>query len=54
MTNEPKLSEELQKMSKEYEPLQPVEKQLIGWSLGIGVTLLFFFYWLSTSFFPTH
>jgi hypothetical protein len=22
------------------EPLLPVEKQLIGWSLGIGVTLL--------------
>jgi hypothetical protein len=23
-----------------YEPLLPVEKKLIGWSLGIGVTLL--------------
>ena len=22
------------------EPLLPIEKQLIGWSLGIGVTLL--------------
>ena len=24
----------------EYEPLLPIEKKLIGWSLGIGVTLL--------------
>ncbi|HMK78859.1 MAG TPA: hypothetical protein VK438_04385 [Xanthobacteraceae bacterium] len=24
----------------EYEPLLPVEKKLIGWSLGIGVVLL--------------
>lgn len=23
-----------------YEPLLPVEKKLIGWSLGIGLTLL--------------
>ncbi len=24
----------------EYEPLLPIEKKLIGWSLGVGVTLL--------------
>lgn len=24
----------------EYEPLLPVEKKLIAWSLGLGVTLL--------------
>ena len=24
----------------EYEPLLPIEKKLIGWSLGLGVTLL--------------
>ncbi len=29
---------ELQKVHTE--PLLPVEKQLIGWSLGIGITLL--------------
>ena len=23
-----------------YEPLLPIEKKLIGWSLGLGVTLL--------------
>ena len=24
----------------EYEPLLPIEKTLIGWSLGLGITLL--------------
>ena len=24
----------------EYEPLLPIEKKLIGWSLGLGITLL--------------
>ena len=32
------LRNELQ--NAEYEPLLPIEKKLIGWSLGIGVTLL--------------
>ena len=36
--NEPDLRGELDKA--EYEPLLPVEKKLIGWSLGLGVTLL--------------
>jgi len=35
---QPKLSEELKKM--EYEPLLPVEKKLIGWSLALGVVLV--------------
>jgi hypothetical protein len=35
---QPKIGEEIRKM--EYEPLLPVEKQLIGWSLGIGIALL--------------
>ena len=35
---QPKVGEELRNM--EYEPLLPVEKQLIGWSLGIGIALL--------------
>jgi hypothetical protein len=35
----------------EYEPLLPIEKKLIGWSLGLGVTLLVFFAVLSR-FFP--
>jgi hypothetical protein len=50
-TDSPKLSTEMQEM--EYEPLLPVEKKLIGWSLGLGVVLLIFLYWLSVVFFPT-
>jgi hypothetical protein len=34
----------------EYEPLLPMEKKLIGWSLGLGVTLLVFFAVLSRLF----
>jgi hypothetical protein len=33
-----------------YEPLLPIEKKLIGWSLGLGVTLLLFFAVLSRLF----
>ena len=35
---EPKLAEEMQKMV--YEPLLPIEKKLIAWSLGLGIVLL--------------
>ena len=35
---QPKISEEMQKMA--YEPLLPIEKKLIGWSLSLGVILL--------------
>ncbi len=38
MEKETKLSDELQKI--DYEPLMPVEKKLIGWSLVLGVSLL--------------
>jgi hypothetical protein len=37
-TNEVNIGEELRKA--EVEPLLPVEKKLIGWSLGLGVGLL--------------
>jgi len=47
---EAKLIDELQKM--EYEPLLPVEKKLIVWSISIGVVSLRFLYWLSVTFFP--
>ena len=47
---ETKLIDELQKM--EYEPLLPVEKKLISWSLIIGIVSLGFLYWLSHTFFP--
>lgn len=35
---EPDLREELKR--NQAEPLLPIEKKLIGWSLGIGVVLL--------------
>ncbi|MBF0506123.1 MAG: hypothetical protein HQL09_04745 [Nitrospirae bacterium] len=49
-TEQPKLAEELKKM--EYEPLLPVEKKLIGWSIGLGTGLIFILYWVSVTFFP--
>jgi hypothetical protein len=51
MAEQPKLAEELKKM--EYEPLLPVEKQLIGWSVGLGTALLFILYGVSVMFFPS-
>ena len=39
MTEQQKLAEELKKM--DYEPLLPVEKKLIRWSICLGVALLF-------------
>jgi hypothetical protein len=50
MEKEPKLSEELKKM--EYEPLLPVEKKLIGWSISLGLLLLGILVWISYTFFP--
>ncbi len=47
---EAKLIDELQKM--EYEPLLPVEKKLIAWSIIIGVAALGFLVWVSYTFFP--
>jgi hypothetical protein len=46
---EASLADELQKM--EYEPLLPVEKKLIAWSLGIGVVALGLLVWVSYTFF---
>lgn len=50
MTEQPKIGEELRKM--EAEPLLPVEKKLIAWSLILGVVLLGFLVWISYAFFP--
>ncbi|WP_198015354.1 hypothetical protein [Nitratidesulfovibrio termitidis] len=47
---ENKIAEEMQKM--EYEPLLPVEKKLVAWSLAIGVISLVVLYWVSAVFFP--
>jgi len=46
---QPKLAEELQKMP--YEPLLPIEKKLIGWSILLGVFLLAVLVWVSRTFF---
>ena len=46
---QPKFSEEIQKM--EYEPLLPVEKKLIAWSLCLGVGLIGILVWVSQKFF---
>ena len=35
---QPKIGEEIRKMP--VEPLLPIEKKLIGWSLGLGAVLL--------------
>lgn len=47
----PKLAEEISQM--EWEPLLPVEKKLIAWSLILGVVLLGILVWVSYSFFPS-
>ncbi|MFU2207104.1 hypothetical protein [Solidesulfovibrio sp. C21] len=43
-------SEELSQM--EWEPLMPIEKKLIAWSISLGVVLLFVLYFVSAEFFP--
>jgi hypothetical protein len=50
MVEPPKVGEELRKMP--YEPLLPVEKKLIVWSLGLGIVLLIVLVLVSRSFFP--
>lgn len=45
-----KFIDELRKM--EHEPLLPVEKKLIAWSIGLGVVLLAVLVWVSYTFFP--
>ncbi len=47
---QPKLAEEMRKM--EAEPLLPVEKKLIAWSIGLGLVLLAVLVWVSYTFFP--
>jgi len=48
--DQPKIADELHKL--EYEPLLPVEKRLIAWSIGRGAVLLAVLVWLSYTFFP--
>ncbi len=48
-TEEPKFAEELEKMP--YEPLLPIEKKLIVWSISLGVFLLGVLIWVDQAFF---
>lgn len=50
MTDKSQIADEMKKM--EYEPLLPAELTLIRWSIGLGVGLLVFFYFLSQFLFP--
>ena len=47
--DQPNLNKELRNM--EYEPLLPIEKRLITWSLILGVGLIVILVWLSHTFF---
>jgi len=50
MPEDPKIADELKRMG--HEPLLPVEKRLIAWSLSVGVALLGLLIWISAKFFP--
>ena len=50
MAEEAKIKKEMEKM--EWEPILPVEKKLIAWSLILGVVLLGVLIWVSYTFFP--
>jgi hypothetical protein len=50
MENEPQVGREMQQMPDE--PLLPIEKKLIGWSLGLGLVLLVILVAISRIYFP--
>lgn len=50
MEQQPKIGEEMRKMAAE--PLLPIEKKLIGWSLGLGVVLMAVLVFVSRTWFP--
>jgi hypothetical protein len=50
MDEKQKVGDALREMP--YEPLLPIEKKLIGWSLGLGVVLLVILVFVSRTFFP--
>ena len=47
---EPEIRRELEDMPDE--PLLPIEKKLIGWSLGLGVVLMILLVVISRTYFP--
>lgn len=46
----PNIERELRQMPAE--PLLPIEKKLIGWSLGLGAVLLVLLVWMTRALFP--
>lgn len=48
--NDSKLKDEMKSM--QVEELLPVEKKLIGYSIGLGVVMLLVLIWASYTFFP--
>lgn len=50
MNDKPDLASEIKKLPDE--PLLPIEKKLIAWSIGLGVVLLALLLWISRTFFP--
>lgn len=50
MQDEPRIDSELKKMP--IEPLLPVEKRLIAWSLGLGIVLMVVLIVVSRVYFP--
>jgi hypothetical protein len=50
MAEDTKIKKEMEKM--EWEPILPIEKKLIIWSLALGVVLLGILIWVSYTFFP--
>jgi len=48
--SQPDLRNEL--ATAEVEPLLPIEKKLIGWSLGIGIVSLVILVFISRTYFP--
>jgi hypothetical protein len=51
MDQDPNIGDEIRRMA--HEPLLPVEKRLIAWSLSIGLALLGLLVWLSGRFFSS-
>lgn len=49
----PDLVQELDQMDEEYEPLLPIEKKLISWSIIVGVVALGVLVFLSHAYFET-
>jgi hypothetical protein len=47
---EPDIGRELRRM--EAEPFLPIEKKLVGWSLGLGAVLLVVLVWATSSLSP--